>query len=103
MKLITLCKRLHAHTSTGRNVSPCHRDKDYGNWNKNEPVFKLPVFISETRGGSSRFTAQQISKRNMEILVFGLIAMPNGYRQQRETFVREPDEFQPFDVRALAA
>jgi hypothetical protein len=23
----------------------CHRDKDYGNWNKNEPVFKIPVFI----------------------------------------------------------
>ena len=28
--------------------------------------------------------------------------MRNGYRQQQETFVREPDEFQPFDVRALA-
>jgi hypothetical protein len=22
----------------------CHRDKDYGNWDKNEPVFKIPVF-----------------------------------------------------------
>ena len=39
----------------------------------------------------------------MEILVFGLIAMRNGYRQQQETFVREPDEFQPFDIRELAA
>jgi hypothetical protein len=38
----------------------------------------------------------------MEILVFGLIAMRNGYTQQQETFVREPDEFQPFDVQALA-
>ena len=38
----------------------------------------------------------------MKILVFGLIAMRNGYRQQQETFVREPDEFQPFDVQALA-
>lgn len=38
----------------------------------------------------------------MEILVFGLIAMRNGYRQQKEPFVREPDEFQPFDVRVLA-
>ena len=27
----------------------CHRDKDYGNWNKNEPVFKIPVFIYLTR------------------------------------------------------
>lgn len=38
----------------------------------------------------------------MEILVFGLIAMRNGYRQQKEPFVRELDAFQPFDVRALA-
>ena len=38
----------------------------------------------------------------MEILVFGLIAMRNGYRYQQEPFVREPGEFQPFDVRALA-
>ena len=28
--------------------------------------------------------------------------MRNGYRQRQETFVRESDEFQPFDVRALA-
>jgi hypothetical protein len=27
----------------------CHRDKDYGNWNRNEPVFKIPVFIYLTR------------------------------------------------------
>jgi hypothetical protein len=26
-----------------------YRNKDYGNWNKNEPVFKLPVFIYQTR------------------------------------------------------
>ena len=38
----------------------------------------------------------------MEILVFGLIAMRNGYRQPQETFVREPDELHPLDVRALA-
>ena len=38
----------------------------------------------------------------MEILVFGLIAMRNGYRQAQETFVREPDELPPLDVRALA-
>jgi hypothetical protein len=38
----------------------------------------------------------------MEILVFGLIAMRNGYRQPEETFVRELDELYPFDVRALA-
>ena len=38
----------------------------------------------------------------MEILVFGLIAVRNGYRPQQETFVRESDELQPFDVRALA-
>jgi hypothetical protein len=38
----------------------------------------------------------------MEILVFGLLAMRNGYRQQEETFVREPEEWQPFDVRTLA-
>jgi hypothetical protein len=35
----------HAHTSTRRNVSAWHRDKDYGNWNKNGPIFKLAVFI----------------------------------------------------------
>jgi hypothetical protein len=38
----------------------------------------------------------------MEILVFGLIAMRHGYRQAQETFVREPNELQPLDVRALA-
>lgn len=38
----------------------------------------------------------------MEILVFGLIATRNGYRQAQETFVREPNELQPLDVRALA-
>ena len=38
----------------------------------------------------------------MEILVFGLIAMRNGYRHPQETFVREPDELHPFDVRELA-
>jgi hypothetical protein len=38
----------------------------------------------------------------MEILVFGLIAVRNGHRQQQETFVREPDDFQPFDVQVLA-
>jgi hypothetical protein len=43
-----------------------------------------------------------IGANNMEILVFGLIAMRNGYRQPQETFVREPDEFHPFEVRALA-
>ena len=38
----------------------------------------------------------------MEILVFGMIAACDGYRQQQETFFRESDEFQPFDVRTLA-
>ena len=28
--------------------------------------------------------------------------MRNGYRQPEEMFVREPDEWQPFDVRTLA-
>jgi len=36
----------------------------------------------------------------MEALVFALIAVRNGYTQQ-ETFVPEPAEFQPFDLRAL--
>jgi hypothetical protein len=36
----------------------------------------------------------------MEALVFGLIAVRNAYNQQ-ETFVPEPAEFQPFDLRAL--
>ena len=38
----------------------------------------------------------------MEILVFGLIAMRNQYRQPQVTFVREPNELQPIDVRTLA-
>ena len=37
----------------------------------------------------------------MEPLVFALIAFRNGYKQE-ESFVPEPDNFQPFDVRALA-
>jgi hypothetical protein len=36
----------------------------------------------------------------MEPLVFALIAVRNGYRQE-ESFVPEPDTFEPFDVRAL--
>ena len=36
----------------------------------------------------------------MEALIFALIAARNGYTQ-RETFVPEPAEFQPFDLRAL--
>jgi hypothetical protein len=36
----------------------------------------------------------------MEALVFALIAVRNGYKMQ-ETIVPEPDEFQPFDLRAL--
>lgn len=36
----------------------------------------------------------------MEALVFALIAVSNGYMQE-ETFVPEPSEFQPFDLRAL--
>ena len=36
----------------------------------------------------------------MEALVFGLLAVRNGYKQE-ETFVPEPAEFQPFDLRAL--
>jgi hypothetical protein len=65
---MTLCKRPSAHTpihfplppahfqrnppGRGRLAvfpPPWHRDKDYGNWNKNEPIFKLPVFIYLTR------------------------------------------------------
>jgi hypothetical protein len=38
----------------------------------------------------------------MEILVFGLLAMRNGYRQPEETLVRELDELEPFDVQTLA-
>jgi hypothetical protein len=37
----------------------------------------------------------------MEALLFGLIAARNGYKQEEEPFVPEPDYFQPFDVRAL--
>ncbi|MBV8174057.1 MAG: hypothetical protein JO151_05770 [Verrucomicrobia bacterium] len=36
----------------------------------------------------------------MEVLVFALIAVRNGYNQQ-ETFVPEPAKFQPFDLQAL--
>jgi hypothetical protein len=36
----------------------------------------------------------------MEALVFGLIAVRNGFNKP-ETFVPEPAEFQPFDLRAL--
>ena len=36
----------------------------------------------------------------MEALVFAIIALRNGYKQQ-ETFVPEPAEFRPFDLRAL--
>jgi hypothetical protein len=37
----------------------------------------------------------------MEILTFGLIAAYCRYRQQRGSIVREPAQFQPFDLRAL--
>ena len=37
----------------------------------------------------------------MEALVFALIAFRNGYKEE-ESFVPEPDDFQPFDLRALA-
>jgi hypothetical protein len=36
----------------------------------------------------------------MEILIFGLIASYNAYRQQKRV-VAEPEEFQPFDLQAL--
>ena len=36
----------------------------------------------------------------MELLIFALVAARNGYKQE-ESLVREPDDFQPFDVRAL--
>jgi hypothetical protein len=36
----------------------------------------------------------------MEILIFALIASYSAYRQQ-ELVVAEPEEFQPFDLRAL--
>ena len=37
----------------------------------------------------------------MEALVFALIAFRNGYKEE-ESFVPEPDDFQRFDLRALA-
>lgn len=37
----------------------------------------------------------------MEALVFALIATRNGYKQEEEFFVPEPDRFQPFDLPAL--
>ena len=37
----------------------------------------------------------------MELLVFALVAIRNGYKQE-EIFVPEPDSFKPFDIRALA-
>ena len=40
------------------------------------------------------------NKGNMEALVFAIIALGKGYNQT-ETFVAEPVEFQPFDLRAL--
>jgi hypothetical protein len=106
MKLMTLSKRPHAHTSTRRNVSPAIGARITATGTRTSRFLRSCSLLTSTlkrEAGASRFTAQQIRKRNMEILVFGLIAMRNGYRQQRETFVREPDEFQPFDVRALAA
>jgi hypothetical protein len=39
-------------------------------------------------------------KKNMEALVFALIAVRNGYNRQ-ESIVPEPAVFQPFDPRAL--
>jgi hypothetical protein len=39
----------HHMRDAAHQPSPCHRGKDYGNWNKNEPIFKLPVFIYLTR------------------------------------------------------
>ena len=37
----------------------------------------------------------------MEALVFALIAFRNGYKEEG-SFVPEPDDFQLFDLRALA-
>jgi hypothetical protein len=37
----------------------------------------------------------------MEALLFALIAARNGYKQEESSFVPEPDQFQPFDLRAL--
>jgi hypothetical protein len=36
----------------------------------------------------------------MEPLIFAVIAARNGYKQEQNR-VPEPDDFQPFDVRAL--
>jgi hypothetical protein len=36
----------------------------------------------------------------MEILIFALIASYNAHRQQKRV-VAEPEEFQPFDLKAL--
>ena len=36
----------------------------------------------------------------METLIFAVIAVRNGYKQE-QSLVPEPDDFQPFDVRAL--
>jgi hypothetical protein len=36
----------------------------------------------------------------METFVFGMITVRNGYKQE-ESFVPEPEKFQPFDVREL--
>jgi hypothetical protein len=40
--------------------------------------------------------------RNMEALVFAILAVRNGYKLE-ETIVPEPAEFQPFNLRALKA
>jgi hypothetical protein len=37
----------------------------------------------------------------METLVFGIIAVRNGYKREEESFVPEPERFQPFDVQEL--
>ena len=38
--------------------------------------------------------------KNMEVLVFALIVVRNGYHWQ-DAFVPEPAKFRPFDLRAL--
>jgi hypothetical protein len=38
---------------------------------------------------------------NMETLVFGILAVRNGYKQLEESFVPEPEKFQPFDLQGL--
>ena len=37
----------------------------------------------------------------MEVLVFALIVVRNGYHWQQDAFVPEPAKFRPFDLRAL--